>query len=137
MDSQETVLVPPGHSRLRIGETGGGSSNSGVSAVSPSAVACLLALQGVRPTPCPSVDTADFPANIMPAPPPRLEVPVAPVPNMVPAQVPEPPVPTQENKRCSDCGATTTPMWRKGADGKKTLCNACGARLLKRKQAGR
>lgn len=27
---------------------------------------------------------------------------------------------------CTTCGATDTPMWRNGACGPKTLCNACG-----------
>jgi len=29
---------------------------------------------------------------------------------------------------CLSCGATTTPMWRSGPEGPRTLCNACGLR---------
>lgn len=29
-------------------------------------------------------------------------------------------------KRCSNCGATTTPSWRRCPEGKALLCNACG-----------
>lgn len=32
-------------------------------------------------------------------------------------------------QKCSQCGATKTPMWRNDTQGNKTLCNACGVRL--------
>eukprot|EP00775_Hariotina_reticulata_P003270 gene3270-3547_t len=32
---------------------------------------------------------------------------------------------------CSQCGATSTPVWRAGPAGPKTLCNACGVRYMK------
>jgi len=45
-------------------------------------------------------------------------------------------VPKRENKegkrKCHSCNTTTTPEWRKGPDGPKTLCNACGLRYSKR-----
>lgn len=31
---------------------------------------------------------------------------------------------------CTTCGATDTPMWRNGACGPKTLCNACGEQAV-------
>jgi hypothetical protein len=31
---------------------------------------------------------------------------------------------------CTDCGTSDSPEWRKGPDGPKTLCNACGCKLL-------
>ncbi|KAF9510209.1 hypothetical protein BS47DRAFT_1300438, partial [Hydnum rufescens UP504] len=34
------------------------------------------------------------------------------------------PVPGQ----CSSCGSRDTPEWRRGPDGPRTLCNACGLR---------
>lgn len=37
---------------------------------------------------------------------------------------------------CHRCGTTSTPEWRRGPDGARTLCNACGlyhAKLVKRK----
>ena len=36
-------------------------------------------------------------------------------------------------KRCGSCGAITTPLWRHGPDGPKTLCNACGVRDNRKK----
>jgi hypothetical protein len=38
--------------------------------------------------------------------------------------------------RCHLCGVTETPEWRRGPDGSRTLCNACGlyhAKLVKKK----
>jgi hypothetical protein len=32
---------------------------------------------------------------------------------------------------CVECGATSTPVWRSGPAGPKTLCNRCGVRLSK------
>ncbi|KAL9715262.1 white collar 2 type of transcription factor [Leucoagaricus gongylophorus] len=32
---------------------------------------------------------------------------------------------------CRKCGRTDSPEWRKGPDGPKTLCNACGLRWAK------
>ncbi|KAG1677469.1 hypothetical protein FOA52_001925 [Chlamydomonas sp. UWO 241] len=32
-------------------------------------------------------------------------------------------------KLCVECGATSTPQWREGPAGPKTLCNACGVRF--------
>ncbi|KAI9485870.1 MAG: MADB protein [Benjaminiella poitrasii] len=36
-----------------------------------------------------------------------------------------------ETKICTDCGTTEAPEWRKGPNGPKTLCNACGLRWSK------
>lgn len=33
---------------------------------------------------------------------------------------------------CADCGTTSSPEWRKGPHGPKTLCNACGLRWAKK-----
>jgi GATA zinc finger len=33
---------------------------------------------------------------------------------------------------CTTCGATKSPMWRNGAAGPKTLCNACGVKYQRR-----
>ncbi|KAI8371094.1 hypothetical protein BD560DRAFT_396068 [Blakeslea trispora] len=33
---------------------------------------------------------------------------------------------------CADCGTTSSPEWRKGPQGPKTLCNACGLRWAKK-----
>ncbi|KAL0094297.1 GATA-type zinc finger transcription factor [Phycomyces blakesleeanus] len=33
---------------------------------------------------------------------------------------------------CTDCGTTASPEWRKGPQGSKTLCNACGLRWAKK-----
>lgn len=40
------------------------------------------------------------------------------------------PAPTTGHS-CSQCGATSTPVWRAGPAGPKTLCNACGVRYMK------
>ncbi|XP_045824359.1 putative GATA transcription factor 22 [Trifolium pratense] len=36
---------------------------------------------------------------------------------------------------CSDCNTTTTPLWRSGPMGPKSLCNACGIRQRKARRA--
>lgn len=33
---------------------------------------------------------------------------------------------------CRDCGTVDSPEWRKGPDGPKSLCNACGLRWAKK-----
>ncbi|KAF7817957.1 GATA transcription factor 16 [Senna tora] len=40
---------------------------------------------------------------------------------------------TDNNKCCSDCKTTKTPLWRGGPAGPKSLCNACGIRYRKRR----
>ena len=37
-------------------------------------------------------------------------------------------------RACLQCGAVKTPQWRMGPRGKKTLCNACGVKHLKRER---
>ncbi|KAJ3031940.1 UNVERIFIED_CONTAM: hypothetical protein HDU68_010020 [Siphonaria sp. JEL0065] len=37
-----------------------------------------------------------------------------------------------EERKCTTCGATQTPMWRKGPLGQGTLCNACGVKWRKK-----
>lgn len=36
--------------------------------------------------------------------------------------------PPHAGKRCEGCGVTSTPQWRRGPSGKRTLCNACGVK---------
>lgn len=40
-------------------------------------------------------------------------------------------------KSCELCGATQTPMWRRGPSGKGSLCNACGVRWASRRRGNR
>ncbi|QMW25010.1 hypothetical protein G4B84_000255, partial [Aspergillus flavus NRRL3357] len=35
---------------------------------------------------------------------------------------------------CTDCGTSDSPEWRKGPEGPKTLCNACGLRWAKKEK---
>nr|CAB3464367.1 unnamed protein product [Digitaria exilis] len=35
------------------------------------------------------------------------------------------------DRRCAKCGTSSTPLWRNGPRGPKTLCNACGIRFKK------
>jgi len=37
-------------------------------------------------------------------------------------------------KSCIQCLATSTPQWREGPSGKRSLCNACGVVHLKMKK---
>lgn len=32
--------------------------------------------------------------------------------------------------KCHSCNTTDTPEWRRGPDGARTLCNACGLRMI-------
>ncbi|KAJ3037214.1 transcriptional regulator swi6 [Rhizophlyctis rosea] len=38
------------------------------------------------------------------------------------------PTPPHAGKCCEGCGVTSTPQWRRGPSGKRTLCNACGVK---------
>ncbi|XP_074307570.1 uncharacterized protein LOC141642625 [Silene latifolia] len=38
-------------------------------------------------------------------------------------------------RMCTDCHTTTTPLWRSGPQGPKSLCNACGIRQRKARRA--
>ncbi|KAG7616184.1 unnamed protein product [Arabidopsis thaliana] len=38
-------------------------------------------------------------------------------------------------KTCVDCGTSRTPLWRGGPAGPKSLCNACGIKSRKKRQA--
>lgn len=35
------------------------------------------------------------------------------------------------DRRCANCGTASTPLWRNGPRGPKSLCNACGIRFKK------
>ncbi|ODV78549.1 uncharacterized protein CANTADRAFT_34708, partial [Suhomyces tanzawaensis NRRL Y-17324] len=62
--------------------------------------------------------------------------PVAPYP--VAQQYVLPEVINKPTNKCHRCGTTETPEWRRGPNGVRTLCNACGlfhAKLVKRKGA--
>jgi PAS domain S-box-containing protein len=37
---------------------------------------------------------------------------------------------------CTDCGTLDSPEWRKGPNGPKTLCNACGCKCIKERSFG-
>lgn len=67
--------------------------------------------------------------------------PPAPTPAPKPATAADYRVPEVINKpmnKCHRCGTTETPEWRRGPNGLRTLCNACGlfhAKLVRRKGA--
>jgi len=44
---------------------------------------------------------------------------------------PEPAEDPDEARFCKACGITTTPQWRRGPDGERSLCNACGLHYYK------
>ncbi|CAH8366692.1 unnamed protein product [Eruca vesicaria subsp. sativa] len=42
---------------------------------------------------------------------------------------------SETKKTCVDCGTSKTPLWRGGPAGPKSLCNACGIKSRKKRQA--
>ncbi|KIK95426.1 hypothetical protein PAXRUDRAFT_827017 [Paxillus rubicundulus Ve08.2h10] len=90
---------------------------------------------GYQPTPSPDVDYADCrgpdslsvsDADVVP--PPRHRV--------SPGSTREPVNSRSSNRpvgvlKCTSCGVTSSPEWRKGPNGKKELCNACGLRYAR------
>ncbi|ODQ81123.1 hypothetical protein BABINDRAFT_174910 [Babjeviella inositovora NRRL Y-12698] len=72
-----------------------------------------------------------------PPPPPQTFHPYYAPPTMVPQLIPQPmQAPALNEPQCQRCGSTETPEWRRGPNGSRTLCNACGlyhAKLVKRK----
>jgi hypothetical protein len=40
-------------------------------------------------------------------------------------------LPPTSDRKCSNCGITETPEWRRGPDGQRSLCNACGLHFAK------
>ncbi|KAK6780832.1 hypothetical protein RDI58_023016 [Solanum bulbocastanum] len=40
----------------------------------------------------------------------------------------------EEMKSCCYCHTTTTPLWRSGPSGPKSLCNACGIKYNKKRR---
>ena len=44
--------------------------------------------------------------------------------------------PERRERECRDCGTTSTPQWRGGPEGARTLCNACGVRWRKSQGGG-
>nr|KYP72244.1 Putative GATA transcription factor 20 [Cajanus cajan] len=42
---------------------------------------------------------------------------------------------TTTTRVCSDCNTSSTPLWRSGPKGPKSLCNACGIRQRKARRA--
>mmetsp|Transcript_2314 Transcript_2314/g.8231 ORF Transcript_2314/g.8231 Transcript_2314/m.8231 type:complete len:92 (-) Transcript_2314:57-332(-) len=43
-------------------------------------------------------------------------------------------LPTPSSPQCQRCNTRTTPLWRRGPDGTKSLCNACGLQFLRHVQ---
>jgi len=37
-------------------------------------------------------------------------------------------------RKCLNCGTVKTPEWRRGPEGPRTLCNACGLKFIKKKR---
>lgn len=59
-------------------------------------------------------------------------------PAPAPPQYAVPEIINRSTNKCHRCGTTETPEWRRGPNGVRTLCNACGlfhAKLVKRKGA--
>ncbi|KAF8524168.1 hypothetical protein JB92DRAFT_3109567 [Gautieria morchelliformis] len=77
--------------------------------------------------------------HFVPPPPPRFPTPLrhTPAKRFVPPYRPH--GQPAETQHCMGCGATSTPEWRRGPLGPRTLCNACGlvyAKLIKKRRPG-
>ncbi|GIM14489.1 hypothetical protein Vretimale_17437 [Volvox reticuliferus] len=62
---------------------------------------------------------------------------LGPPPQRRPAQQQQQPASKRQKvtgRTCVECGATSTPQWREGPMGPKTLCNACGVRYVRSQQ---
>ncbi|KAF8657949.1 hypothetical protein HU200_059642 [Digitaria exilis] len=80
------------------------------------------------PSPAPATATAG--RELLPLPPPPAPISSAPESSSAPGRRRK-----QQPKRrwvrgstCQHCGSTSTPQWRGGPDGRRSLCNACGVR---------
>lgn len=56
--------------------------------------------------------------------------PATPRPELIVGSVGEGGSAMEGKRRCVHCNSDATPMWRRGPDGPKTLCNACGVKYM-------
>ncbi|KAG2444611.1 hypothetical protein HXX76_001355 [Chlamydomonas incerta] len=120
-----------------------GKGGKAKAAVPPAGVTVPVPpVQGVGPVPpgmIPGLVPGTFMAPGMAFPEAKRPVPSVPKPRKRASpngNPPKAPAPNPNGHCCTQCGTQTTPVWRAGPHGPKTLCNACGVRYMKVAKSG-
>ncbi|KAG2449111.1 hypothetical protein HYH02_005859 [Chlamydomonas schloesseri] len=138
-----SAAVPAGMLAPQAVTAAAGKGGKSKAAVLPAGVPVPVPpVQGVGPVPpgmIPGLVPGTFMAPGMAFPEAKRPVPSVPKPRKRASpngNPPKAPAPNPNGHCCTQCGTQTTPVWRAGPHGPKTLCNACGVRYMKVAKSG-